>query len=306
MKAIVFNEYGGPEVLHVTEVETPTAGAGQIRVRVMAVGVNPIDFKIRSGMMRAMIPLTFPSIPGTEIAGVVDQVGAGVTEFSVSDAVLGWSDTGAYAEYALASTVVPKPHGLEWSAAAALPVAVSTVEDVLAVLGLQAGETLLIHGAAGAVGTIAVQLAVRRGATVIGTASAANQDYLRSLGAIPLVYGDGLLDRVRAVAPHGIDAVFDVAGKGALPDSIALRGGTSRIATIADMTARDHGVLFVAGSAERRSPAGLAKVADAAQLAAAGDLTVTIGATFPLEEAAEAHRALEGGHARGKVVLRVA
>jgi NADPH:quinone reductase-like Zn-dependent oxidoreductase len=305
VKAIVYNAYGGPDVLHLAEVDTPTAGAGQIRVRVMAVGVNALEVKIRSGMMQGMIPVTFPAIPGSEIAGVVDQVGAGVAGFSVGDAVLGWSDTGAYAEYVLASTVVRKPEALAWAAAAALPIAVSTVEDVLAVLGLRAGETLLVHGAAGGVGSIAVQLAVQRGATVIGTASAANQDYLRALGAIPLLYGEGLVQQVRAVAPQGIDAVFDVAGKGALPASIELRGGTSRIATIADPAARSLGVAFVAGSPARRSPAGLARVADAARLAAMGDLTVTIDATFPLEQAAEAQRAVESGHARGKVVLRV-
>jgi len=173
---------------------------------------------------------------------------------------------------------------------------------VLDLLKVSAGETLLIHGAAGAVGTVAVQLAVRRGATVIGTASPANQAYLRDLGAVPVEYGDGLVERVRALAPRGIDAVFDVAGKGALPASIELRGGTSRIITIADMGAQSLGIPFSAGTPEMRSAPALA---DLARLVVDGALRLTVSATYPLERAAEAHRISEAGHARGKIVLLV-
>lgn len=302
MKAMIFDRYGGPEVLHEAEVPMPAAGPGQVRVRVKAVGFNPLDAKIRSGVMQAIRPMTLPALLGMEMAGIVDQVGEGVTGLAVGDDVLGPSDSGAYAQYALAGTLARKPAAMSWETAAALPVAGGTAQRVLDLLKVSAGETLLIHGAAGAVGTVAVQLAVRRGATVIGTASPANLDYLRDLGAIPLEYGDGLVERVRALAPRGIDAVFDVAGKGALPASIELRGGTSRIITIADMGAQALGIPFSAGSPEMRSAAALANLA---RLVVDGTLRLTVSATYPLEQAAEAHRLTEAGHARGKIVLLV-
>ncbi len=302
MKAMVFDHYGGPEVLHAAEVATPAAGPGQLRIRVKAVGVNPLDTKIRSGMMQAIRPMTLPAIVGIDVAGVVDQVGEGVTDAAVGDDVLGWADTGAYAEYALATKVARKPAALGWDTAAALPVAGETALRVLDLLEVKAGETLLIHGAAGAVGTIAVQLAVVRGATVIGTASPANHAYLRDLGAIPVEYGDRLVERVRALAPRGIDAVLDAAGRGALPASIELRGGTSRVVTIADMGAQKLGVHFAAGTGATRSAPALAELA---RRAAGGALRVTVSATYPLEQAAEAHRVSEVGHLRGKIVLLV-
>ncbi|WP_190195540.1 NADP-dependent oxidoreductase, partial [Streptomyces minutiscleroticus] len=185
MKAIVFDRFGGTEVLHEAEVEVPQPGPGQVRVRVKAVGVNPVDGKIRSGSMEAIFPTTLPAIPGGEIAGVIDAVGEDVDHLKVGDEVLGWSETGSYAQYALADATVlaPKPAGLDWAHAAALPVSTDGAERVLDLLQLKAGETLLIHGASGALGTIAVQLAVARGARVLGTAGEANQDYVTSLGA---------------------------------------------------------------------------------------------------------------------------
>ncbi|OPF80241.1 NADPH:quinone reductase [Streptomyces antioxidans] len=301
MKAIVYEEYGGPEVLRLKETEEPHPGPGQVRLKVVAAAVNPIDYKIRSGWMPQMGPAAFPAIPGMEAAGVVDEVGDGVTGVSVGDEVLGWTDTGAYATYALATDVVPKPAGLDWETAAALPVATETSERVLDLLGLKEGETLLLHGAAGAVGGIGVQLAVARGATVIGTASPANHDYLRSLGAIPVAYGEGLADRVRAVAPKGVDAVYDAAGQGALPVSIELRGGTTdRVVTIADPAAADLGVTFSAGGGGRR----MELIADYARLAAEGRLRVPVVRSFPLADAAEAHEQSESGHSRGKLILR--
>ena len=304
MIAMVFDRYGGPEVLHAAEVATPTAGPGQVRIRVKAIGVNPVDAKIRSGMMQAMWPMTLPAIVGTDVAGVVDQVGQGVRDVAVGDEVAGdgpivapTPKLGPWRRRWPASSAA-----LGWAAAVALPVAGETAQRVLDLLEVKAGETLLIHGAAGAVGTIAIQLAARRGATVIGTAGPTNQAYLRELGAIPLQYGDGLVERVRAVAPGGIDAVFDAAGKGALPASIELRGGTSRIVTIADMEAQSFGVLFSAGTGATRSPHALAELA---RSAADGTLRVTVSATFPLEQAAEAHRISEAGHGRGKIALLV-
>lgn len=302
MKAITFNEYGGPEVFQEAQMAEPQAGPGQVRIHIRTVGVNPVDAKVRAGLMQAMWPLTLPAIPGNEVAGIVDQVGDGVTTIAIGDAVFGWTVTGAYAEYALATTYAQKPASVPWEVAAALPVAGEAAQRVLAELALHPGETLLIHGAAGAVGTLVVQLAARAGVKVIGTGSATNQAYIQSLGAIPVVYGDGLVERVRAVAPQGIDAVLDAAGKGALADSITVRGGTSRIITLADMHAQQYGVEFSAGSAATQSSAGLIELA---RLVAEGALHVTVAATYPLAQAVEAQRVVEAGHGRGKTVLHV-
>ncbi|WP_328861342.1 NADP-dependent oxidoreductase [Streptomyces sp. NBC_00306] len=300
MEAIVFEEFGGPEVLRLVETAKPQPGPGQVRVRVAAAGVNPLDHKIRNGWMQAVFPTPLPATPGAEFAGTVDAVGEGVTDTAVGDEVLGWTATGAYAQYALSSSYAPKPAGLDWTAAAALPVATETAARVLALLGVRSGETLLVHGAAGVVGATAVQLAVAAGAEVVGTASPANHDYVRSLGATPVAYGEGLVGRVRAVAPRGVDAVFDAAGKGALPDSIELRGGTAeRIVTIADPEAGTYGVTFSANTVEAPEPA----LFEHARLAADGTLRVTIVETFPLAEAAKAQTLSETGHAPGKIVI---
>lgn len=219
MEAIVYEEFGGPEVLRLTRVDDVHPGPGQIRVAVRAAGVNPVDHKIRNGWMEAAFPTPLPATPGSEFAGVVDETGEGVTGPAVGDEVLGRSVTGAYAAYVLADAdaVAPRPEGLGWEEAAALPVATATAARVLDELAVTAGDTLLLHGAAGAVGSAAVQLATARGATVVGTASPANHDYLRVLGAVPVAYGEGLVERVRAAAPQGVDAVFDAAGKGRWP-----------------------------------------------------------------------------------------
>ncbi|WP_406478121.1 NADP-dependent oxidoreductase [Streptomyces sp. NBC_01615] len=298
MKAILFDRFGGTEVLHEADVEVPQPGPGQVRVRVKAAGLNALDGKIRSGALEARFPTPLPAIPGGELAGVVDALGEGVQDVKVGDEVLGWSDTGSYAQYALATTVAPKPAGLDWQHAVALPVAGATAERVLNLLGVVAGETVLMHGAAGAVGTLAVQLATARGARVIGTAGPANQDYLTSLGATATLYGEGLVERVRALAPDGVDAVFDLAGKGALEDSITLRGGTERIVTIADFSAYQLGITFSSGSPER-SAAGLAALA---QDAATGKVVTTVTA-YPLAQAAAAQQVSDAGHVQGKLVL---
>jgi NADPH:quinone reductase-like Zn-dependent oxidoreductase len=299
MKAMQIDAFGGPEVLHEVEVGTPEPGPGQVRIRVRAVGVNPFDGKVRSGAMAAIFPTPLPAILGLEVAGTVDAVGSDVTGFAAGDDVFGWSESGAYAEYALASRVAIKPAGLAWADAVALPVAGETAERILDLLKVSSGETLLMHGAAGAVGTVAAQLAIARGATVIGTASAANHEYLAALGVIPTVYGEGLVERVRALAPDGVDAVFDVAGKGALPDSIELRGGTDRIVTIADPAAASLGVTFSSGGTD----SDLVGLADRV---VKGELTVAIAGVYSLADVVAAHRVLDGGHARGKLVLTVA
>lgn len=300
MKAVLFEEFGGPEVLRLAEVEEPHAGPGQVRLKVMAVGVNYVDYMIRQGWMQQMYPVTFPFIPGIEAAGIVDEVGDGVTGVSAGDEVLGHA-AHAYAQYALAEDLAAKPARLSWEQAAALPVAVETSDRVLDTLKLTGGETLLVHGAAGVTGSVGVQLAVARGATVIGTASEANHDYLRSLGAIAVTYGDGLAGRVRAAAPHGIDAVYDAAGHDDLELSIDLRGGTTdRIVTIADFRAHDLGITFSTGSRRHFGPA----LAGYARLAADGQLNVRIDRTLPLADAAQAQEVSGAGHARGKLILR--
>jgi NADPH:quinone reductase-like Zn-dependent oxidoreductase len=299
MKAVVFDAFGGPEMLRFADVDEPVPGPGQVRIEVRAAGVNPADGKLRNGSMRSRRTESLPAIPGFDAAGVIDEVGDDVTGLAVGDEVFGFTVTGAYAAYALARTVARKPAELGWAEAAALPTATEAADRALDLLDVADGDTVLINGAAGAVGSAGVQLARLRGATVIGTASPTNHEYLRSLGAIPVEYGDGLVERVRVAAPDGVDAVFDVAGRGALPAAIELRGGTTdRVVTIADPAAEDYGVTF--SSKSRRSAESLARWAE---LAVAGRLRLTIAATYPLADAAQAAARVEIGHGRGKVVL---
>ncbi|WP_020667236.1 NADP-dependent oxidoreductase [Amycolatopsis nigrescens] len=300
-KAVVYTEYGDPGVLRVVELDAPVPGPGQVRVAVRAAGVNPFDAKLRAGAMAGVIPTEFPAVPGIDLAGVVDQVGEGVTAFSVGDEVLGSAAAGSYGELALASvdTITAKPVGVAWEVAGGLSVAATTTYRTLALLGLSPGETLLIDGAAGGVGTVAVQVARHRGLTVIGTASPGNHDYLRSLGAVPVAYGDGLADRVRAVAPQGVDAVLDASGRGSLPALVELAGGPARVVTIADQAADELGVRATYGGPDE-VPGSLA---DAVALVDAGVVELPIARTFSLAEAADAHRASEAGHVRGKLVL---
>jgi NADPH:quinone reductase-like Zn-dependent oxidoreductase len=297
MRAVVFEEFGGPEVLTVQDRPEPHAGPGQVRIRVRAAGVNPFDYKVRRGLTKAKLP----AVPGFEVAGVVDEAGEGA-EFAVGDEVVGWSKGGAYAEYALGGNLAHKPAGLSWEQAVSLPVAGETAQRVLDELGVKSGETILIHGGAGAVGSVAVQLAVAAGLTVVGTASNANHEYLRTLGAIPVAYGEGLVDRVRAAAPQGVDAVFDTAGKGGLKESIELRGSTDRIITIADYAAAaELGVQTSGGgSAPEQVRAGLDSQL---QAAAHGTLITRIAGTFTLDDAGAAQALSESGHAHGKIVV---
>jgi len=301
MQAVVFEEFGGPEVLRTQDVAEPHAGPGEVRVRVRAAGVNPMDFKIRRGWAQGFMNTTFPATPGLEVAGVVDEVGEGA-EYAVGDEVVGWSTTGAYAEHAVVGNVAIKPAGVSWEQAVGLPVAGETAQRVLGELQLKEGETLLLHGAAGGVGSIAVQLAKAAGATVIGTASPANHDFLREIGAIPVAYGEGLLERVREAAPQGVDAVFDAAGQGGLEESIELRGGTDRIVTIADMNAAALGVAASMGTSATPQEVR-ADLANQLQSVADGRLQVRIAETFPLADAAKAQELSESGHARGKIAI---
>ncbi|MFD6140405.1 NADP-dependent oxidoreductase [Promicromonospora sp. NPDC060271] len=296
MRAVVFDEFGGPEVLHLGEVPAPEAGPGQVRVRVEAVGVNTFDGKVRSGAMEAAFRTRLPAVPGVEVAGIVDQVGADVAGVAVGDRVAGPAGRGT-AELAVLRVWAPVPDGLDAAQAAAVPVVAETSRRALRILDLVPGETLLVHGASGGVGGLATQLAVAAGVRVIGTASPANQDRVAAYGATPTTYGPGLVDRVRALAP-AVDAVLDTAGSGVLPDSIELRGGTDRVLTLADPAAHALGVEF-----SERSEHSAETLAEVMGSVARGELSVPVAKVLPYAEAARAQALVDGGHAGGKVVL---
>ncbi|MHB8691441.1 MAG: NADP-dependent oxidoreductase, partial [Solirubrobacteraceae bacterium] len=260
MKAIQFSQFGGPEVLEIVELPDPHPGPAQIRIAVRAAAVNPIDWKVRSGAMGGELPQT----TGREVAGVVDELGEGVGDVAVGDRVFGFAHGGAgAAERSLVSDYAPIPPSLDFAHAASLPVAVETATRTLDALGVDAGKTVLINGAAGAVGSAAVQIAKARGARVIGTASPANHEFLRSLGAEPTAYGEGLVERVRELAPDGIDGALDAAGGGALPALVELARGSEHVVTIADfMGAQQTGAKFSGGMGEGRALRALREIGD--------------------------------------------
>ncbi len=301
MRAVQFEEFGGPEVLAVVEVPEPHAQAGQIRVAVRAAGVNPIDWKVRSGAMGGELPRRV----GQEVAGVVDELGEGVSGVAVGDQVFGFPvGGGGAAEYAVLEAYAPMPASLDFAQAAGLPVAVETAWRCLDLLGVGDGQTLVINGASGAVGQAAIQLARRRGAKVIGTAGEDNQGFIRELGAEPTTYGPGLVDRVRAASADGrIDRGLDASGGGALPDLVELTGSPDNVVTIADyMGAEQTGVRFTGGPGTDRAVHALA---DVAPLIEAGEFSLPVAHTFPLDRVADAQRVGEAGHAPGKLVLLV-
>jgi NADPH:quinone reductase-like Zn-dependent oxidoreductase len=297
---VQFSKFGGPEVLEVIDLAEPAAGPGQVRVRVKAAGLNPVEYKIfHGGPAAAMFAVTPPCGVGNDFAGIVDQVGAGVTALGVGDAVLGGARNHALADYVVvpAEAVVRKPAALSFEVAGALEIAGRTAWASVASLGLTDADTVLISAAAGGVGNLAAQLAVRTGATVVGTASPANHDYLASLGVIPVVYGDGLADRLRAAAPDGFTAVLDNHGPDTVALGLALGVPANRINTIAAFGS-PPGVTYVG-----MRDASLSDLAHLADLLAAGELTLPIEATYPLDQVVAAYRRLETGHLRGKIVL---
>ncbi len=258
--AITFSRYGEPDVLTVSPADIPQPGPGQVRVRVHAVAVNLIDVKIRSGHMDGIFPVSFPVTPGWDVAGVVDAAGENA-HAAVGDAVFGVASAGGYSDYALLDQPVAMPEGLSMETAAAIVTVGEAAFRGLAHLNVKAGQTLLIHGAAGSVGTIAVQLAVARGITVIGTASTADLERVTALGATAVPYGEGWAGRVRAIAPQGVDAVFDTSGAGVLAESVALAGGPDRVITIADESAAQYGVRFTGADPADRTPQARAELA---------------------------------------------
>ncbi|MFF3111174.1 NADP-dependent oxidoreductase [Kitasatospora sp. NPDC057904] len=296
MKAAQFSRFGGPEVLEIVDLPDPHPGPGEIRIAVRAAGINASDWKKRRGEMDQALPQTL----GHEAAGIVDELGEGVEDFAIGDRVFGLCTSGAaQAELAVLSCYAPIPRPLDFPAAAALPAAAETATRVLDQLGVADGHVLLVHGASGTIGSAAVQLAVARGARVIGTAGPARQDYLRGLGAEPVVYGPGLVERVRAVAPDGVDLALDAAGRG-LPDLITLTGGPGQVVTIADFAgAREHGVRFSRGDDGR----ALHAIRSIGPLIEAGRFALPAVRTFALADIADAHRAGESGGLRGKLVL---
>lgn len=299
-RAVAFLEHGDPSVLQVIQLPEPHAGSGQLRVRMRAAGVQPFDCAFRRGDLRGFMPAAFPQLLGNDFAGVVDEVGDGVDGVQVGDEVLGFCTLAAHAELIVvdAKAVVLRPPTLPWEVAGALSASGQTALNALRDLGVGSGDTLLVHAAAGGVGTVAVQLAREWGATTIGTASQPNHSWLESLGIIPVSYGPGLADRVRTLAPQGVDVALDCIGGDAISVSLELVGDRNRIGTIADHTAVDkHGI---------RRPGGersVNKLSELVDLHTAGRLQLPIHLAAPLARAAEAHAAVETRHVRGKVVI---
>lgn len=297
--AITFSRYGSPEVLTLSQIAAPEPGPGQVRIMVRAAAVNPIDVRIRAGIMHGTFPVKFPHVPGWDVVGVVDKTDHGKT-FSVGDEVFGFASVGGYSQYALLDRPFAKPSQLSFETAAAMITVGEAAYRGLAHLGVESGQTLLIQGAGGSVGIIAVQLAVSRGIHVIGTASERDLDRVAGLGGTPVPYGDGWVERVQDVAQGRIDAVFDTSGAGVLGDSVALVGDPAKVITIADPSFAEYGVRFTPMDPKDRFPEALPQLAD---LIAAGKLDVPVWRTYPLAEAAMAHADIEARRNRGKIVL---
>ena len=298
MFALQFTEYGGPEVLSVGEAPEPHAGPGQIRIVVRAASVNGADWKFMSGRYAQGKPLEGTGYPGYDASGVVDAVGEGVTGVAVGDDVFGLGDH-TQAEYAVLDAWARKPASVDWAAAAAAGVVAETAERVLRLLGVTEGSTLFIDGGSGGVGSTTTQLAKARGATVIASASEANQGYLREIGATPVVYGQGMVERVRALDVEKIDAVLDAVGKTSIEDLISLAPEPSQVVSIANFAAAAAGARASGGSADSQPMKALA---EAAELLEQSKLVIKFQ-TFPFDRAAEAYQIIEAGHGRGKLVL---
>jgi NADPH:quinone reductase-like Zn-dependent oxidoreductase len=298
MRALQYTAYGGPEVLEWAQAPAPHPGPGQLRIAVRAASVNPIDWKAFSGAMSGGEPMAGTGYLGSDAAGVVEEVGQGVTGVAVGDEVFGRGQH-TQAESALLDAWAAKPPAIDWAVAAAAGVAGETAERGLRLLEVKAGDTLFVDGGAGGVGAVAVQMAIARGARVIASASQANHDYLRELGATPVRYGQGVAERVRAAAGGRVDAVFDVAGKTPVQELISLAPAPSQVLSIANFAAGQAGARVTGGGADSRPMEALALVAE---LLAQNKLVLKVQ-TFPFDRAAEAYRISQSGHVRGKLVL---
>jgi NADPH:quinone reductase-like Zn-dependent oxidoreductase len=298
MRALQYTAYGGPEVLEWAQAPDHHAGPGQLRIAVRAASVNPIDWKAFSGAMSGGQPMAGTGYLGADAAGVVEEVGQGVTGVAVGDEVFGRGQH-TQAESALLDAWAAKPPAIDWAVAAAAGVAGETAERGLRLLEVKAGDTLFVDGGAGGVGSATVQMAMARGARVIASASQANHDYLRELGATPVRYGQGVAERVRAAAGGRVDAVFDVAGKTPVQELISLAPAPSQVLSIANFAAGQAGARVTGGGADSRPMEALALVAE---LLAQNKLVLKVQ-TFPFDRAAEAYRISQSGHVRGKLVL---
>jgi NADPH:quinone reductase-like Zn-dependent oxidoreductase len=302
-KAYAFTEYGGTETQTFLDLPRPVPGPGQLLVAVHAAGVNPVDWKVRAGYLREVLPLTLPAVLGTEVSGVVEDIGDGVEGFSIGDEVFGAMPlVGGYAEYALlpAQAAAPKPAAVSFTDAATLSVSAATAHQGIGQLNLEPGATLLVNGAGGGIGVAAIQIARAVGATVIGTASPGKAEFVSSLAATHVTYGEGVADRVAEVAPNGVDAILDLVGGDALYAIAGLAADKSRIITAVDPTTAAElggGYFQVVQNSEVLSPiAGLVE---------SGALDPHVTNVVPLAEAATALAAVEAGHALGKTVLKV-
>ncbi|MGQ1839718.1 NADP-dependent oxidoreductase [Kocuria turfanensis] len=305
MKALTYARYGGPEVLELTDLPEPKVPPGWVLVRVRSAAINPVDWQIMAGNLDPLLEVQFPVVPGWDVSGVVESVGIDVPEWAPGDEVVSYARTdwvhgGTMAEYvALPSRLLaPKPASVDWDRAASLPLAGLTAYQVLGRLEVAAGQTVLVHNASGGVGGYAVQLAVARGARVVGTASEANHDYLRGLGAEPVVYGEGLPERVRELAPEGVDVVVDLVG-GVVEQTLAVLKDGGRHASVADDAVEAHGGtwMWVRPSAE--------DLTELSRLVDRGALRIELAGSVPLAEAAEAYRRSQEGHVRGKIAVRM-
>ncbi len=302
-KAVSFDHYGDRDVLKVVDVEIQEAAAGEVLVEVRAAGINPGEIAIRTGALEERFPATFPSGEGSDLAGVVRAVGHGVSEFADGDEVLGWSwNRSSHAEYVTVpvTQLIRKPTQLSWEVAGSLYVVGCTAFAAVRAVGISPGDTVAVSAAAGGVGTVVVQLLRMDGAAVLGIASPSNHDWLTAHGAVPVPYGEGLVDRLRAAAPDGIDAFIDLFGPDYVQLAVDLGIAPDHIETI---VSRDQ-ALEVGAKVEGSGDASTTEVlSHMAELVASGQIEIPIAATYPLDQVREAFAQLEERHTRGKIVL---